>query len=103
MPASRSTRRCRDVFGWLSPVSRTSSPTGRGPSRRRSRIMRRPGSAITSNVVVTPVSQSQAYISVKLSICFGGEGLGEQPLELAAGELEGLGVAPSAADHDRAL
>ena len=40
-PASRSTRRCLETPGWLSPRSSTSSFTDRSRSRSRSRIRRR--------------------------------------------------------------
>ena len=52
-PASRSTRRCFDVSGWVSPSASASSPTSCSPSRSRSRIDRRIGCASTSNVVST--------------------------------------------------
>ena len=47
-PASRSTRRCLETPGWLSPRSSTSSPTRCSRSRSRSRIRRRDGSVRTS-------------------------------------------------------
>src|SRR5512133_395060 len=46
-PASLRTRRCFDTAGWLRRSCSTSSPTGRSPSRRRSRIASRRGSAST--------------------------------------------------------
>src|SRR6266516_515873 len=46
-PAFLRTRRCLDTAGWLTPRRSTSSPTGRSPSRSRSRIASRRGSART--------------------------------------------------------
>src|ERR671935_2359525 len=48
-PASFSTRRCCDTAGRLTGSSRASSPTGRGPWRRRSKTARRVGSASAAN------------------------------------------------------
>src|SRR6266536_2360247 len=42
-PASRRTRRCLDVDGWLRPSASTSSPTARGCSSSNSRRARRLG------------------------------------------------------------
>ena len=64
-PASRSTRRCLETAGWLIDSASTSSPTDRSPSRTRSRIRRRRGSASTSNTALMPPACSIRHITVK--------------------------------------
>ena len=62
-PASLSTLRCLETPGWLISRRSTRSPTDRSPSRSRSKMRRREGSATTTNVTdyIYPIS----YISVK--------------------------------------
>src|SRR5690606_10021074 len=56
-------RRCLDTAGWLMPRWSTSSPTGRSPSRRRSRMSRRVPSASTAKL--TAPGCRSGYIAVK--------------------------------------
>src|SRR5437870_1657795 len=52
-PASLSTRRCFETWGWRRPSRSTISPTARGFRRRRSTICRRFGSARALSVACT--------------------------------------------------
>src|SRR5205814_2051553 len=67
-PASLSTRRCFETWGWRRPSRSTISPTARGFRRRRSTICRRFGSARALSVACTRHIYSCRNIPVKVYI-----------------------------------
>src|ERR1043165_4774657 len=65
-PASRSTRRCFDVFGWLMPSASASSPTAHGRRSNTSSTARRCGSTNADHSAsVTQLICQHMYIRVK--------------------------------------
>ena len=91
-PASRSTRRCLEVPGWLSPSRSTRSPTDLGSSLSRSRMRRRVGSARAAKAFAMRAKYRISYIAASAcTFAYGQEGAALLPATLAVVGLAACG------------